>query len=110
MGVFWDAEIGGEMSQLYKELQVQRPNHTSQDFLEECCGQRACVPYIKPVNQLKLQITIEAIVYAGNGRSPHQNHDTQVVKLIADFPYFGAMVCDYMEPVVGCIGIEFYRR
>ncbi len=71
---------------------------------------RACVPYIKPVYLLKLRITIEAIVYAGNGRSPHQNHDTQIVKLIADFVYSWAMVCDYMEPVIGCIGIEFHRR
>lgn len=71
---------------------------------------RVYVSYIKPVNLLKLWITIEAIVYARNGRSPHQNHDTQIVKLVADFLYSGAMVCDYMEPVFGCIWIEFYRR
>ena len=68
---------------------------------------RVYVPYIKPVNLLKLRITVEAIVYARDGRSPHENHDTQIVKLVADFLYARAMVCDYMEPVFGCIGIEF---
>lgn len=69
---------------------------------------RVYVSYIKPVNLLKLWITIESIVYARNDRSPHQNHDTQIVKLVADFLYSRAMVCDYMEPVFGCIGIDLY--
>lgn len=68
---------------------------------------RVYVPYIKPVNLLKLRITVEAIVYARDGRSPHENHDTQIVKLVADFLYARAMVCDDMKPVFGCIGIEF---
>lgn len=37
---------------------------------------------------------MEAIVNAGNGGSPHQNDNTKVVELIAEFLNVGAVIGD----------------
>ena len=54
---------------------------------------------ICPVDLLKLRMAVEAVVDARNGRPPHQDHDAEVVQLVAGFLHFWAVVTDDM---VGC--------
>lgn len=54
---------------------------------------------IGPINLLEPWIAVETIVDARNGRSPHQDHDSKVIQLVAEPLHFGAVIAD---DVVGC--------
>lgn len=54
---------------------------------------------IGPVDLLEWRIAVETIVDARDGRSPHQDHDSEIVQLVAEFLHFWAVVVD---DVVGC--------
>ena len=49
---------------------------------------------IGPVDLLEWRIAVETIVDARDGRSPHQDHDSEIVELVAEFLYFWAVIVD----------------
>ena len=55
--------------------------------------------HIGPIDILESRIAVETIIDAGNSRSPHQDHDSKIVELVAEPLHFWAMVAD---DVVGC--------
>ncbi len=54
---------------------------------------------IGPIDLLESRIAVETIIDARNGRSSHQDHDSEVIQLVTEFLHFRAMVAD---DVVGC--------
>lgn len=54
---------------------------------------------IGPVDPLESRVAVETIIDARNGRSPHQDHDSEIVQLVAEPLHFWAVIAD---DVVGC--------
>ena len=54
-----------------------------------------------PIRHAEIMVTEEAIIDRGDVGSPHQNHNTKMVELIAKFRYRFAVITQEVKPRSG---------